>query len=310
MKFTAALKNRRTLAVCGALLALAGLYLAWVPATVLLATAQLAHSGDRSPRLGLSAYVANIQAKPIEGLTRNISGLTYSSAAGTLFAVINRPASVAELSLDGRLLRHMPLPVVTDPEGISHVKGDEFLIADESSQRLYHLWTGAGADKPRVEPASDLALDFTAWHNRGLEGISWDSHRSELLLTNERWPQRVLIVHGLSSTASNAPPRIQDWRPGLWPGFLGRDLASVTAIDGSDNLLLLSEHSALVSEYTRDGRLVGVLPLWAGRNGLRESVPHPEGIAVDPDGAIYLVSEPNLFYRFAGPTRHARPMGR
>ena len=53
-----------------------------------------------------------------------------------------------------------------------------------------------------------------------------------------------------------------------------------------------------MAEYTRNGRLVGLMPLWAGRHGLVQTVPQPEGITVGSDGAIYVVSEPNLFYRF------------
>ena len=62
--------------------------------------------------------------------------------------------------------------------------------------------------------------------------------------------------------------------------------------------LLLSE-PRLISGHGRDNRqLLGVLPPWTGSHGLQRTVPQPEGLAVGPDGTIYLVSEPNLFYRF------------
>jgi uncharacterized protein YjiK len=34
---------------------------------------------------------------------------------------------------------------------------------------------------------------------------------------------------------------------------------------------------------------------------LKKRVPQAEGIAMDDDGALYLVSEPNLFYVFKKP---------
>jgi uncharacterized protein YjiK len=40
-------------------------------------------------------------------------------------------------------------------------------------------------------------------------------------------------------------------------------------------------------------------------HGLSRRVPQAEGLAVGPDGAIYVLSEPNLFYRFERETKAA-----
>ena len=42
--------------------------------------------------------------------------------------------------------------------------------------------------------------------------------------------------------------------------------------------------------------------LLRGMNGLKRSVPQAEGLAMDEQGTLYLVSEPNLFYRFGRET--------
>ena len=55
--------------------------------------------------------------RPIQGLTRNASGLTFNTETGTLFTVINRPAQIAELTTDGRLLRVIPLDRA-NPRGV------------------------------------------------------------------------------------------------------------------------------------------------------------------------------------------------
>ena len=44
------------------------------------------------------------------------------------------------------------------------------------------------------------------------------------------------------------------------------------------------------------------LSLLNGRHGLKKRVPQAEGIAMDDEGALYLVSEPNLFYVFKKPS--------
>ncbi len=46
------------------------------------------------------------------------------------------------------------------------------------------------------------------------------------------------------------------------------------------------------------GKAISTLSLEAGDHGLEADVPQAEGIAMGPDGTIYLVSEPNLFYVF------------
>jgi uncharacterized protein YjiK len=51
-------------------------------------------------------------------------------------------------------------------------------------------------------------------------------------------------------------------------------------------------------EYDASGAPLSLLSLWAGRHGLQDSVPQAEGVAIGPEGEVYIVSEPNLLYRF------------
>ena len=61
---------------------------------------------------------------------------------------------------------------------------------------------------------------------------------------------------------------------------------------------MLSDESRLLLEVDRDGRPISSLSLLAGQHGLERSVPQAEGVALDDRGVLYLISEPNLFYRF------------
>ena len=64
-----------------------------------------------------------------------------------------------------------------------------------------------------------------------------------------------------------------------------------------------SDESRLILELDVDGRPLTTLSLSKGRQGLQKTVPQAEGIAMDDDGTMYLVSEPNLFYVFKKPAQ-------
>jgi uncharacterized protein YjiK len=86
-------------------------------------------------------------------------------------------------------------------------------------------------------------------------------------------------------------------------GMFVRDLSSLQYDERSGHLLALSDESRLILELDVDGRPLSTMSLHKGRQGLQKTVPQAEGIAVDDDGTLYLVSEPNLFYVFKKPTQ-------
>ena len=282
---------------------LVGWYSGWIERSAYRVMIAMAGEGER--RLGLSDYRVGIDALPLAGIGDNASGLTYHPGRKSLFSVINRPPQIVELTLDGALQRTIAVEGVADLEGITHVRGNEFFIADERTQQLIHVEIGDDqtAIDARGRPRIGLAFDLAS--NLGFEGVSWDHTRERLFVVKEKRPLRLFELSGLSAALDGRrlDLQIREWFPRGSASFLLRDLSSLTYHEDSGNMLLLSDESRLVVELDGERQPSGLLVLRNGRHGLKRDVPQAEGIAVGPRGEIYLISEPNLFYRFDPPAR-------
>lgn len=259
------------------------------------------HADQRSGgSIWLPSYRVTLDAYQIEGIARNASGLTYSEKSRTLFSAINKPAQIAEISTDGQLRRLIPVSGVDDLEGITHIDGDEFIITDERSQQLYWVTITDETKSINVAGMPSLGLGIDLNGNLGIEGASWDAVGQRLFLAKEKSPMRIFEVDGLAQWRDGSAFNLQirEWRPQKRSALFMRDISSLSLHEPSGHLLVLSDESKLLVEYGADGKLVSMMPLWRGWHGLNRSVPQAEGIALDPHGVIYVMSEPNLLYRF------------
>ncbi|MDP3211155.1 MAG: SdiA-regulated domain-containing protein [Methylotenera sp.] len=253
--------------------------------------------------LDLKNYRVEIDGLSIPDLA-NASGFTYNTRSNTLFTVLNKEAQIIELSLTGKVIRRVDVTGVSDMEGITHVAENRYVIADESDNRLVLVTMDDDATSIDVTNAPKLKLGLNFTSNKNFEGVSWDGKNNRLLVVKERDPKYILSVQGFFEAKVGEPLEIK--RLDKYDAAIKwslRDLSSVTYHDETGSLVLLSDESRLIKEYDEHGHAVGALALWKGFHGLSRHVPQAEGIAIGPEGSIYIMSEPNLFYVF----KHHKP---
>ena len=252
--------------------------------------------------IGLDRYQVVLEARPIEGLDDDISALTYDPDRKSLFTVTNAEPELIELSLDGRILRRVPLTGFGDPEAVEYVGPNSYVITDERQQRLIRVRLDDDTLFLDANDAEQLSLGIGLNGNKGFEGLAYDSAGKRLFVAKERDPMMIYEVHGFPHDNPDKPyavhvvqDRKRDRR------LFVRDLSSLQFDERSGHLLALSDESRLVLELDVKGRPLSTLSLRKGFQGLKQTVPQAEGIAMDDAGTIYLVSEPNLFYVFKQP---------
>lgn len=249
--------------------------------------------------MGLDRYKVVIEARPVDGLQADISALTFDPDRGSLYTVTNKNPELIELSLDGRILRRVPLVGFGDPEAVEYVGPGSFVITDEQQQRLILVHLSDATRFLDAKDAEQLTLGIGLNGNKGFEGLAYDSGAKRLFVAKERDPMLIYEVHGFPHDNPEKPyavhvvqDRKRDSR------LFVRDLSSLQFDERSGHLLALSDESQLVLELDVKGKPLSSLSLRKGFAGLQASVPQAEGIALDDAGTLYVVSEPNLFYVF------------
>ncbi|MFV3404841.1 SdiA-regulated domain-containing protein [Pseudomonas sp. NY15463] len=249
--------------------------------------------------IALDRYQVTLEAQPIEGLHADLSALTFDPDRKSLFTVTNSSPELIELSLDGRILRRVPLTGFGDPEAVEYVGPNTYVITDERQQRLIQVRLDDDTPFLDAGDAEQLTLGIGLNGNKGFEGLAYDSAGKRLFVAKERDPMLIYEVHGFPHTNPEQPyavhvvqDRERDAR------LFVRDLSSLQYDERSGHLLALSDESRLVIELDVEGRPLSTLSLRKGSQGLKQPVPQAEGMAMDEAGTLYLVSEPNLFYVF------------
>lgn len=252
--------------------------------------------------INLGDYRAVLQGRVIEGLEDNVSALTFDPVRKSLFTVTNKNPELVELSLDGRIVRRIKLTGFGDAEAIEFIDENTYVITDEYTQRLIKVKIDEATRELNAADAEQLTLGISPSGNKGFEGLAYDSAGKRLFVAKERDPMLIYEVRGFPHDNPQQPYATHVvTNPRRDARLFVRDLSSLQFDERSGHLLALSDESKLLLELDISGRPFSTLSLKKGRNGLQESVPQAEGVAMDDEGTLYLVSEPNLFYVFKKP---------
>ncbi|WP_426151693.1 SdiA-regulated domain-containing protein [Pseudomonas sp. DC3000-4b1] len=273
-----------------------GLHLSQLPA---MAWHVLTHGwGMPGSATGIATYSVSVEARPIAGLHGDVSALTYDPDRNTLFTVTNKTPELVELSLEGQVLRRVALKGFEDPEAVEYVAPGTYVISDERRQRLVQVVMDATTREIDAAQGHQFALGLGLNGNKGFEGLAYDSERKRLFVAKERDPVRIYEIDGFPLGGEGPVAIDVRENPARDRGMKVRDLSSLQFDERTGQLLVVSDESRVIVALDVDGQPVGRLSLSAGSAGLTAKVPQAEGIAMDKTGRLYLVSEPNLFYRF------------
>lgn len=262
----------------------------------------LPNSGNQAGVLSRDYHV------DIEGLKlpdlKNLSGITFNPDRNTLFAVTNRSPEVLELSLDGGLLRRIPTRGLQDPEAIEYLGDERYLVADERIQTLFEVRITDSTSVVDVDQSARLSIGVELSGNKGFEGLAYDEERRRIFVAKEKRPRRIYEVSGFPVNAGEVLniQILQDARSDRRLPL--RDISSLHFDAETGHLLVLSDESRRIIELDRQKQVIRSFPLTSGWHGLAKSIPQPEGITMDNEGNIYVVSEPDLFYRFLRNPEH------
>lgn len=264
----------------------------WDNRGVLWVKERFASPAERQASIWLPNYHAVIDAKPLPGMEKDeASDLAYDPQTKTLFSVMGKNPFLVELSLRGDVLRKMPLVGWSNPEGVTVLGNGLLAIVDERDHLITVVKVDADTRELNIANFPKYDLGPSKDQNKAFEAIVWDSPNQQLLLGEERPP-------ALFAWKSDGKALSGDKLKLASHALDVRNLSALAIDPRTGHMLVLSADSHLLLELDKKGEQVSFIALLGGFHGLKKTIPRAEGVAMDEAGTLYMVSEPNLFYRY------------
>ncbi|WP_414159279.1 SdiA-regulated domain-containing protein [Pseudomonas sp. BNK-45] len=250
-------------------------------------------NAERDASVWLPSYRAVIDAKALPGMERDeASDLAYNPQTKTLFSVMGKNPFLVELTLQGDVLRKMPLVGWSNPEGVAVLENGLLAIVDERQHSLVIVKVDANTQALNIADFPQYDLGPSKDQNKAFEAIAWNPRKQQLLLGEERPPALFTWNSDGSQVLKGDKQKLASDELDL------RNLSALGVDPRTGHVLVLSADSHLLLELDEQGEQVSFMALLGGFNGLKKTIPRAEGVAMDEAGNLYMVSEPNLFYRF------------
>ena len=249
----------------------------------------------------LSRYT-HVTTRLLDGISE-ASAVAYNPDRNTLFSIGDEGQAIFEFSKSGDLLGSMNITnptgsngmkALVDPEGLAYLGNGVFMIGDERPMTGLVTTYVAGT----TVTASDFPVHlfdpaYVNNPNNGLEGVCFDPVNNSIWGVKELSPFAIYQLKDLNLPTQNVTKPFQA-REFNKLGYL-TDIADIFVMAGSSaftpndprrmNILILSQQDNLILEMNRSGQVVDKLDIsFVGRHTI-------EGITMDQDGVIYLVSE-------------------
>jgi uncharacterized protein YjiK len=253
---------------------------------------QFKSPAERQASVWLPDYRAVIDAKPLPGMEKDeASDVAYDPQTKTLFSVMGKNPFLAELSLQGDVLRKMPLVGWSNPEAVTVLGDGRLAIVDEREHLIVIVKVDADTRELNIADFPKYDLGPSKDQNKAFEAVTWDAANQQMVLGEER-PPALFTWKGDGKVLTGDKLKLASHALDM------RNLSALAIDPRTGHMLALSADSHLLLELDKNGEQVSFITLLRGFNGLKSTIPRAEGVTMDESGTLYMVSEPNLFYRF------------